>query len=849
MPSLSIHGVSITQLLVHRTIRTSSDFVLQHRRSLRISSVFLDHGSKTAPPKVKWYQETPGSDSHGSHVIPDQEDPEAVQLKARISQLEEELKQLRDGGFLPKHDLLAQMSAEERMEVEKELRQAELDDAAEDRFCSGLDDHSTRRSIRSYKGKPIPKVAAKWAGVTVTAPVSSQDQIYIDRLNGCVIQASTNNKDPASGKELWRWYSRCKQSIPTFLQYIPEKVWAVLWDSQCHLSSFKADRMEHLRVLCEDMLTHKHELSGTQKLTYVEALFLKGEHGLAFGHWEAEQRVLGHDGDLVEAYWTVGIRMLVSQGEPQRAQEAASILLDDHPGRDPTILIPIITAWNQLGQSSSFQNAWALYISFRERSGDSARMEDYDTISMSFLKAGRKDLALAVFKDMMLAGQESNVNSTILYKRALGIVGNIQSSSVSTSQINNVSLEAMTVLPRTFQNKFFYGSWIKKLLGMDEVDAAAAVVELMYERGMRPDSKHVNGIIGAWLRSGTAADRTKAEIMAWAMIQTRMDFAWHRRAQARQGETTQKFSVSESKDGVHVPSSIQRIVPPATIETFSILVLYFLRRQKYAQVRHLRNLLDPAEIRPNSYFMNHLLYAELRSRGHEKAWQKYKLMTQTVQPDLETFVCLWDCMKRSIEEPQKTHGMGIFGSIGPRQLFCEMSTWFSKVTPRNQDRVRKNFEKELYEQIIRCFCLSKDLEGTLVSLHAMSTFFGMYPSEDSVRMLVLQIARMDSAESTVQRRRRASASSKNNVAKVTKVLEALTERRQKFLTDKGIDQDSFDAATIMKERSNILSSLLRVVLSRSDADTATVDSNVQKVAWEMGVGGMDLGYTFITSEG
>ncbi|KAL8669658.1 MAG: hypothetical protein Q9224_007724, partial [Gallowayella concinna] len=336
------------------------------------------------------------------------------------------------------------------------------------------------------------------------------------------------------------------------------------------------------------------------------------EHGRAVTQWEAEQHVLSSNEDLRESYWTLGVRMLVSQGEPQQAQEIAYTLLDDHGGKSTSILVPIIEAWNQLGKSSAYQKAWALYISFRERSGDSARMEDYDTVSMSFLKVGKKELGLAVFKDMMLARQDSNVDSTVLYKKALGIVGNLQSSSVSSSQLNNVSLEAMTVLPRTFQNKFFYGSWIKKLLGMGEVDAAAAVVELMYERGTRPDPKHVNGIIGAWLRSGTAADRTKAETMAWAMIQERMNFAWRRRAQARKGDDAPKTSIGEGEDGVYIPSSIQRIVPQATIETFSILLLYFLRRQKYAQVRHLRNLLEPAEIRPNSYFMNHLLYAELR---------------------------------------------------------------------------------------------------------------------------------------------------------------------------------------------------------------------------------------------
>ena len=89
-------------------------------------------------------------------------------------------------------------------------------------------------------------------------------------------------------------------------------------------------------------------------------------------------------------------------------------------------------------------------------------------------------------------------------KQYAHLCSDLQESSKNVEDINSISLEAMTVMPRHFQNKYFYAKWLKKLIGMKETAAAAQVIELMYEQGIKPDALHVE-----------RASRCLAEIGKW----------------------------------------------------------------------------------------------------------------------------------------------------------------------------------------------------------------------------------------------------------------------------------------------------------------------------------------------
>ncbi|KAI9784147.1 MAG: hypothetical protein M1839_002651 [Geoglossum umbratile] len=772
-------------------------------------------------PVVKHFAEAGTGDNRKRRRIDPEKDEveekaEADKLKVRIGQLEEELRRMRET------PLISQLSEEDRGRVERVIGER-LANAPQQE--SLVDAERTVASSISRARSTVNPLAVR----IDSSPLSREGHLYLDKLNEFLGEAASKPDDPKVRKELWRWYSRCKHSLPPFLHLIPQEVWGVLYDTQNQLSVSNPDRQAHLKVILEDMAATGCELKGDKRMAYIEALFLEGDKEKAISEWEGEVKKIGALDEFSEQFWGLGVRMFASIGDPQRAQNTAHILLNSRHGMDARIWLPVITSWNKIGEERGFLAAWSLYVRLKDRLGSRMSMEDYDTVSMSFLMAGKKDLALAVFRDMMLAGSSSEGEDSVsFYRRSLSLVANLQSTSPDPSELSSVSLQALTILPRRFQNKFFYGSWMKKLLGMGEIDSAVMVVELMYERGVEPDARHLNGIIGAWLRTGKAESRKKAEEMAWGMIEERMDTVRKRRRLSVITSTAHPDGIG---DYMELPVFMRRRVPPATIETFSILIQYYLRRSKFEEVEKLSRHLQLAEIKPNSFYMNHLLYSLLRSHGQREAWEMYTNMTHEggVQADVSTFACLWDCMKIHVDKLKTRNNEGF---PSPRRLFREMAAWFPKWRARDLEEV----SKELYDQIIRCFSLAEDQVGTLVALHALRDMFGMHPDQDTVRVIVLQIARLGAPNPRSRRLNLSDSNTKTNVAKVTNVLEKLARRRSAMLEQGVIQVDENDAAAKAKETLWLASELLRVVIARGGEAGGAVEE-FRNAATEMGVDG------------
>ena len=767
---------------------------------------------------------------------------DAKDLKERITRLEQELKALQKGFLSTARPSFAQFTNAEKVELAKALQAGTnplSGDSVTDLGEASVQASSSALSEISFGQDNSVQTEPDQAGLRVQLPLFEEDDVSLARLNARIREASRKPSDEEVRRELWRWYSRCKQSISSLLQIIPENAWKVIWASQHQVSPSNRDRAAHLKILAEDILASGRLLDPEQKLSYIDSLFAEGEVDHALQEWKSNCETLGANGPTAHQFWALGVRMYAAQDMPEKAQEAAEKYSSSHEGSDARILIQVIAVWARKRDDYGLRMAWSFYVRLKAQLGKEISAEDYDNVSMSFMNAGRTDLALAVFRDMMLTETPPGEDYRKFYSRAMGVVGNLQTISSDQLELNNVSLSALAMLPRKFQNKFFYGSWLKRLIGMGEIDAAAMVIELMYERGVRPDAKHLNGIIGAWLRTGSAEAKKKAERMGWAMIQERLDFVQRRHSEERHGKTSLKTTV-QVPEGPQIPPFLQRIVSPATVETFSILVLYYSRRTMYSTVERLTELLGVAELSPNTYFMNHLLYAELRKQDYVRAWELFARMKPSVPPDLETFACLWDCEKQCVD----TSRVPRVGFVpNPRRLFRTMMTWHSQASSHEQLVTKDEFTKELYDQVIRCFSLSKDLEGTLVAMHAMSQSFGMYPDPDTARMIALHISRLRSQDSKTRQSRRsrlARSSSKADVAKIAKVLEMLTEGRLKVLADRGMKFDELDEQQQADEQLYLMSELLRVVMNKVVGDASVAEMNVEKAAWDMGVGGMPI---------
>ena len=752
------------------------------------------------------------------------EDAESRQLRERIIQLEHELKEMQSGKSL------SWLSKEDREKLK--LAPSKTDVDTQDRLA--------RKKPLSRAAGGKSEVSPKNTDLGVTFRLPPEHEVRLQDLNKCLAGAAIDLSNIAAAQSLWRSYILCRHNIPSFFQLIPEGAWDVLWESQHRAQESSKDFIKHLGMLLEDMIECNRTLTSTQTLVFIESLYTEGRYAEAIRTWWQHQPNLRNSKDTAPYFEDLIVRVYAAAGNPQKAQELAFSFLNCRDKARARMLTPVIQAWAKQGDDISVKHAWAMYLRLRVHLGPTITLEDYNDIATCFLDVGRTEIALAVFKDLMLAGQSSPHDSTELYQTSLGLFDELSSQSIDMQDLTKVSLTALTVLPRRFQNKFFFASWLKQLLGMGKIDAAFSVLELMIERGVKPDPKHLNGVIAALLRSGNAKNAEKAVQMGRAMIEERLEVVSRRGSGAVTEEDTQSTDIS--KPYAHRPPHLQRIyVPPATIETFSILLLYFQRRSMLGSIEHLQDDLRAAEIPPNAYFMNHLIYAHLRQGKYNEAWKVYAKMTDTTQPDLETFAALWDCEKARLDHSAVRRTERFPGS---RIIFSEMMNWFSRQTNWGRKKIKQEFNKELYMQVLRCFCIAKDIKGTLVALHAMKESFGLYPDEDSARMVALQVSRLGETNATVVKRRRQRTQVKDNsvanVKKVSQVLKILADERDQALQAADISQERMSEEQRAQESLYRLTQLLRTVLRSLGLPDEGMEEGIDRVAWRMGTGGLKM---------
>ncbi|MCJ1242864.1 hypothetical protein MMC30_000059 [Trapelia coarctata] len=741
------------------------------------------------------------------------EDAESRQLRERILELENELTEMRSGKSL------SWLSKEDREKLKLTQKGANVDSQ------EGLAKETSPSPAPAEKVEESP-LRPRW------------HEVKLQDFMKCLAGAAIDPSNLGAAQSLWRSYISCKHSIPRFFQVIPDGAWDVLWESQHKAQRASRDTARHLGSLLDDMLQCQRPLTPTQTLVYIEWLYTERRYAEAIRTWWQHEPRLRKIDETAEYFEDLCVRIYAAAGNPQKAQDLAFGFLTSRDKAGARILTPVIKAWAKLGDDTSIQNAWAAYLRLRIILGSSITLEDYNHIATCFLDIGRADMALAVFKDLMLAGQNSQYDSTELYKTSLGLLDELRSQSVDVQDLTKVSLTALTVLPRRFQNRFFFASWLKQLLGMGKIGSAFSVLELMIERGVNPDPKHLNGIMAALIRSGKTRDEDKAVQMGLAMIEERLKAVSRRRGGAATGEDAKNLEVLKP-DIRRLPHLRRIYIPPATIETFSILLLYFQRRSMLGSIERLKKSLRAAEIYPNAYFMNHLIYAQLRQGEYHEAWDVYTKMTVKIKPDLQTFASLWDCKKAHLDH-SAVHPGEMFADS--RHIFSDMMNWFSKQPHVVRKETRQEFNKDLYMQVVRCFCLAKDIQGTLVALHAMKESFGLYPDENTARMVALQVSRLGETKSTVKRRQRNQIKDNivANVKKVSQVLKILAEERDEALRAVGISQEGMSEEQLAQESLFRLTQLLRTVLRGSGLSNEGLEEAIEHVAWEMCSGGLRM---------
>jgi pentatricopeptide repeat protein len=755
---------------------------------------------------VRWFEQDVETGAT-RRIAGNPEELEAAELRQKIAALEKELSEYQNEES--DEDMLAALEPEDRAKVEKAL-------AARNQHETELTD-----------------------GLNVSLDMPPLTVPLLKKFNMALRDAALHPNSVLRRKDLWRWYGRARHSIPALSSMIPKKAWQLIWDSQSVESPTNPERLHHMAQLLRDMTLVDMEIMPDQSLVLIDTLLALDKNEEAVASW---QYVYDSTSTPSEKLLALGVRLFAQNDRIVKANTIMMQLFDRFPNHDPRIIVPLLTADLRAGKD---EMAFGCYVLMSQRLGEDMNMEDYDVVSLTFLEHDKKDYALAVFRDMMLRGPDKSVSQDFLgasgqneaYQQVFERMERLTDGTNDPEQINALSLKALSALPLPWQNKFFYGSWLKKLIGMGQLEAATKVVELMYERGIEPDAKHVNGLIGGFFRSHVKELEDRGEQMAWKMIERRLIASYNVRRK-RRGEIVEEEapSIRDTEAGVEIPAHLTRPVPIGTLETFNVLALHYSIKERWALIHHLDRMRRPAKLRMDSTFFNHVLNMVFNTYHDEtKLWRKFLSEAKHIAggPDIETYNILWTAQLEHLNPRINPLNKATAGYPTPRQLFGLMSSWYHSKDTRSRSTVAADFTPEVYTKVISSFCLQKDFAGCLVALHGIARMYNVHPDPEMARVVLIAVANMAEVAPVTLRGRRGRQQLPASVARLkatSKVMADLAQRRAEIAAKNGIDITTLDVEARKEESLNLLSEFVRLVMVKQFGSADKAEAAIGQAA-------------------
>ncbi|RCI15459.1 hypothetical protein L249_3388 [Ophiocordyceps polyrhachis-furcata BCC 54312] len=482
---------------------------------------------------------------------------------------------------------------------------------------------------------------------------------------------------------VYKAYSIARLSLSLAWDKVPVGAWNVLWKVLSVDESVHIHRMSHISRLARDMTAANVSLNPSQQLLAMEAIFVDGETSTAVKNWRKSVASLGDQkSPLYLDFWDLGVRMYCRLGQVDEATYAAEKILAR--GLDPRVLMPIIRTLSETATAESRDRAWGQYRRMRTLLGKDMQLADYDQVISYFLTTHQTENALYAFVDMMFDG--------------------------------SIDLKQQKRMPSVVANKYFLGKWLKRLIGAGDLDGAWSVVDFMRSKGVSAAPIQLNGLIGAWQRSGGADDVEKAERLAWAMIKSRIRFVARRRAAAA--------ATAGPGKAVYVPEQPPPW-PAATNETFVLMAASYCVRSLREKMLLLWDAFREAEMNADAFVMNQLLESHIQAGRHREARDLYQSLVVEqgkATPDAYTFSALWKTL--TVNRLQLLPARMLDEATAEtRQLFKETVRFRHVFAPPD------GMDGQLARKMLHTFRLLDDRHGFLVALHTLSRVFGFVPSE------------------------------------------------------------------------------------------------------------------------
>lgn len=543
--------------------------------------------------------------------------------------------------------------------------------------------------------------------------------VYFNKWMQKSLQAIESKK--LTSKHTARMWSYFGMLIPILVKpgvLVPKAVWQALWNIFSRDGSANPSRMARINGLAKVMGRASVSLTDEQQLLAIEASFVDGDTKGALNTWKRLVSAFDDKGLTTMAYWELGIRMWSEYGDVQRAERASKALLDRASPSTPAdsrVLLHLMQVYCKSADTA--EKGFQLYRRMRELAQKMEKpmeIEDYDGVISVFLSAGHTDYAMYAFTDMMFAG--------------------------------TVDLYGKTKLPNGLRNQFFFGKWLKRLIGAGDLDGAHSVLVFMQKNGVMAASVQVNGLIGAWLRSETAENRQKADKLAWSMVQSRRNFVDLRRRNLSTEwpvRLTDNRVAPQSHEGEGLDYTM---VPRATTETFVLLAEDYRERGIFGRLEELFVAWKECEMPSDALIMNELMMAAVAQGRGDKARELYELMVHEndIVPNADTFTVLFASLPinqtRAAVIPQE---IALASRTLARSIFRDMIslTW---IFQDSEWRAKKGLLSESQAKLmLHSFRKAGDFPGVMAALEGLRDVMGFAITRNVLLEMIAEHERID----------------------------------------------------------------------------------------------------------
>lgn len=480
---------------------------------------------------------------------------------------------------------------------------------------------------------------------------------------------------------------------------IPTAVWQAFWKIFSWEGPINTSRMARIKGLAQVMDRMGVSMTDEQQLLAIEATFVDGDPTRALNTWKRMVSTFDNKGLITMAYWELGVRMWSEYGDLQRAERASKTLLNRASPATPAdsrVLLHLIRLYCKSPKTAD--KGFELYRRMRDlaqRTDAPMNIEDYDDVISVFLSLGHTDYAMFAFTDMMFAGA--------------------------------VDLYGKTKLPSGVRNRFFFGKWLKRLIGAGDLDGAKSVLVFMQKNSVMAASVQVNGLIGAWLRSGTVQNRAQAEKLGLAMIESRRKFI-----ELRQRNLQTEWPIRLTDDRVstrnHKGDDLKYMMAPrATTETFVLMAENYRERGLFNQLEELFVAWKECEMPNDALIMNELMMAAVAQGRGDKARELYELMVHDndIVPNADTFTVLFASLPvNQVRKPVLSNDDAIRSGALARSIYRDMisMTW---VFQDSLWRTKKGLLSESQVKLIlHSFRKAGDFAGVMAALEGLRDVIG-----------------------------------------------------------------------------------------------------------------------------